>query len=294
MPIVELIYDSDCPNFETARKQLRRAFAEVNLEPEWREWNRGASTDRGVTTQDASCGCEWEDWNQQTGEIPAYVGMFGSPTILVDGQDVAGETPSASPDCCRVYRDADDGFGGVPPVEAIVAALREKIEPTGTPGGKSDAAGRSWWVVAPAVGLSLLPNVTCPACWPAYAALLSSLGVSVTVTTKYLFPLTLFFVALAVISLGWRARRRHGFGPLIVGLVGAGLLITGRFYVGSNLLLYSGMMTFIAAAFWNGWPRKKGDAATDDSGCPNCQPLVSLEIDTENPLSDNARHGSVT
>jgi mercuric ion transport protein len=28
----------------------------------------------------------------------------------------------------------------------------------------------------PGVGVSLLPKLTCPACWPAYAGLLSSVG----------------------------------------------------------------------------------------------------------------------
>ncbi len=148
-----------------------------------------------------------------------------------------------------------------------------------------------------AIGVALLPNLTCPACWPAYAALLSSLGVSVVVTTKYLFPLTLFFIALALGSLGWEARRRRGFGPLIVGLVGASLLITGRFVVASNMLLYFGITTFVSAALWNGWRRNKSisfDAGPTDDACPNCRPLVSLQNHPDNQSSDNACHGSVT
>jgi hypothetical protein len=38
---------------------------------------------------------------------------------------------------------------------------------------------RTWkqnLVAAPGVGLSLLPKLACPACWPAYTGLLSSIG----------------------------------------------------------------------------------------------------------------------
>ena len=33
----------------------------------------------------------------------------------------------------------------------------------------------SWLATLPGIAVSLLPSVTCPACWPAYAGLLSSL-----------------------------------------------------------------------------------------------------------------------
>jgi hypothetical protein len=38
---------------------------------------------------------------------------------------------------------------------------------------------RTWkqnLLAVPGIGLSLLPKIACPACWPAYAGLLSSLG----------------------------------------------------------------------------------------------------------------------
>ena len=38
----------------------------------------------------------------------------------------------------------------------------------------------------PAIGAALLPKLTCPACWPAYAAVLSALGVSFVDYTPYL------------------------------------------------------------------------------------------------------------
>ena len=188
MPIVELIYDADCPNVEKTREQLQRAFADVGLKPQWQEWNRGAVEDRVVAAQKTAYGCEWEQWNQHSGDAPTYVGNFGSPTILIDGKDVAGGSTSQPPDCCRVYRDPNGELRGVPSVEIITAALRDTTAPAQTTREKQKGTSRNWWAVVPAVGMTLLPNVTCPACWPAYAALLSSLGVSVVVTMNYLFP----------------------------------------------------------------------------------------------------------
>ncbi len=98
-PRVELIYDRDCPNVEAARKSLTEGFAEAQLTAEWVEWERGS---------DAS---------------PPYARSFGSPTILVEGRDVAGTEPSGGADCCRLYRDAGR-LAGAPSPALVAAALR--------------------------------------------------------------------------------------------------------------------------------------------------------------------------
>jgi len=92
---VELVYDRDCPNVNEARAVLRRAFAHVGVAPAWVEWDR------------------------KTPDTPDYAKGYGSPTILVDGKDVAGAEPSAEADCCRLYSDGKTGFRGVPPVEQV-------------------------------------------------------------------------------------------------------------------------------------------------------------------------------
>ena len=94
MPKVELIYDRDCPNVEAARQQLRRAFEQLGQSVQWDEWDRGDPSS------------------------PDHARHYGSPTILVDGKDVFGASPLEGADCCRVYHSQNDGFGGVPPVEA--------------------------------------------------------------------------------------------------------------------------------------------------------------------------------
>lgn len=94
-PRVELIHDADCPNTGRARAALRRAFAACGLAPAWTEWNRA----------DPHC--------------PAYARGYGSPTILVNGLDVAGEGPGEGAPSCRLYTDQ----AGAPDVAQISAAL---------------------------------------------------------------------------------------------------------------------------------------------------------------------------
>jgi hypothetical protein len=97
---VELIYDRDCPNAETARTNLVRALAAANREAQWTEWDRSAP------------------------ETPPHVKGYGSPTILVDGKDVAEEAAGRTGPSCRLYRNAANGFDRTPSLEQIAAALR--------------------------------------------------------------------------------------------------------------------------------------------------------------------------
>lgn len=93
---VELLYFPGCPNVEGARLQLRRAFAELGLKPEWSEVDVTAAG------------------------VPSRLLGYGSPTILVDGGDVArGSSPQGS--ACRIYLGSD--VAGMPPLASIVQAL---------------------------------------------------------------------------------------------------------------------------------------------------------------------------
>ena len=97
MATVELLYFPDCANVPAARDQLRRAFAAVGMPATW--------TEVDVTAESA----------------PARARGYGSPTILVDGRDVMGQAPTGG-SSCRIYAESD--VRGVPPLDAIVAALR--------------------------------------------------------------------------------------------------------------------------------------------------------------------------
>ena len=100
-PEITLVYDADCPNVRAARAALREALEHARLDSGWIEYERTAPG------------------------VPQRFLRFGSPTILVDGEDVADEPAVAAAASCRVYQAAG-GLRGVPPVEAIVAAINRR------------------------------------------------------------------------------------------------------------------------------------------------------------------------
>ncbi len=69
----------------------------------------------------------------------------------------------------------------------------------------------------PGVRVSLLPKPMCPACWPAYAGIISALGLSFLISAKYLLLLTAVFLSITLLTLGFKASRRNGYGPLAFG-----------------------------------------------------------------------------
>jgi len=97
MPDVLLLFDCACPNIHGARENLFRAFSAAELPPVWREVDLAAH------------------------DTPVQWKAFGSPTILVEGIDVAGggRTDGAT---CRLYESAGK-IARCPSVAQIVARL---------------------------------------------------------------------------------------------------------------------------------------------------------------------------
>ncbi|HEX9667514.1 MAG TPA: MerC family mercury resistance protein [Thermodesulfobacteriota bacterium] len=126
--------------------------------------------------------------------------------------------------------------------------------------------------VLPGIGVGLLPKLTCPVCWPAYAGLLSSLGFGFVNYTTYLLPLTILFLTPAVVSLGYRAKNRRGYQPLIIGVIAAIIVMISKFVFVSDLAMYGGIALLMGASFWNSWPKRR----TDSGSCPACVPTGPL------------------
>lgn len=246
---VELIYDSDCPNVQKARTNLVRALAAAGREARWTEWDRGAS------------------------ESPTHVVGFGSPTILVNGKDVAGVSAGETSPSCRLYRNGTGGFDGVPSVGEIAAALRNsdaaRVEALRTSSG-----WRSSSAAVPGVAFAFLPKLICPACWPAYAGLLSAIGLGFLLNRGYLFVLTATFLTFAVGALAFHARTQRGYGPFAVGLAAAVAVLVGKFGIESNPAMYLGIAGLVAASVWNAWPLGAR------IGCPACRTESSLEVNS--------------
>ena len=222
---IEFIYEPSCPNIEAARAALRQALTETGKPPVWREWDSTAPTS------------------------PPHARAYGSPTILVNGVDVAGVAPSHAP-ACRIYRDAAGRSSGVPSTELIGAALRA---PTRRFGG---------FAVLPTLGIALLPKLTCAACWPAYSAALAALGVGFVDYTPYLGWLMAAAIALTGAVLLRQALRQRRFAPLLLGSIAAGLLVTTKFWIENEGAMYLGAVLLAAATIWSAWSARGRNCTT--------------------------------
>ncbi|MBE7447324.1 MAG: MerC family mercury resistance protein [Deltaproteobacteria bacterium] len=231
MATVDLVYSPDCPNVPLARTNLMLAFGRVDMKPHWSEHRIGDP------------------------DAPEHTRGYGSPTILVDGRDVAGEAPSSEV-TCRLY----SGATRAPAAEQIAQALQS----SGQAPTKGGARWRSSLGVLPGIGFAFLPKVACPACWPAYAGVLTSLGLGFLMDVRWLLPLTTVFLLAAVVALGFRARQRRGFGPLALGLCASAIVLAGKFGFESDAAMYVGLGMLVTASIWNTWPRRAPPS------CPAC------------------------
>ena len=107
----------------------------------------------------------------------------------------------------------------------------------------------------PSVGVSLLPKLACPLCWPAYAGLLTALGLGFLVSERYLFGVTAIFLLASVAALAYRYRERRGLLPAALGLAGAAMVLVGKFKFESMPAMYTGLLVLIASSIWNSWPQ---------------------------------------
>jgi mercuric ion transport protein len=119
----------------------------------------------------------------------------------------------------------------------------------------------------PGVVVSLLPSLACALCWPAYAALISSLGLGFLASSVYLLPLTGTLLAVAVVGLGLQIKSK-GYGPFVMGLVSVATILPGKFLIWSNLMTYTGVALLVIASAWSLAPRRSADSAS----CSTCAP----------------------
>jgi hypothetical protein len=97
---IQLLHFQGCPNVDAARAALREALAAEKLDTPIEEIDIEASA------------------------TPEWARRWGSPTILIDGTDVTGQEPCASPaSACRLY------VGGAPSVESIRSRIRSAPAP---------------------------------------------------------------------------------------------------------------------------------------------------------------------
>ena len=99
---VQLLTFPGCPNADAACRVLEAALERVGLAPEFEV----------INVHDPATAAELQNW--------------ASPTILVNGNDVAGGTAQQGTGC-RIYQGKDNA----PDLELVVTALRAAVEPDG-------------------------------------------------------------------------------------------------------------------------------------------------------------------
>ena len=165
---VQLVYFTGCPNVDAARAALRDALAAEHLD---------------LTI---------EEIDVERDDAPSWARGWGSPTILVDGNDIAGQAPSSSASC-RLY----------PAGRPSVRLIRDRLvaargpEPTGST------------IAAPVVG-AVAAAVAASACCLVPMAL-AVVGVSGAGLGSVLAPYRVFFLLGTAFALGvgfWMAYRR--------------------------------------------------------------------------------------
>jgi len=243
---IQLIYDSDCPNVDATREHLRQACEQAGVTTKWREWDRSDDS------------------------VPSYVKAHGSPTVLIDGHDVGGLDEGIG-NCCRIY-EYEGQIHGVPPVSMIADRLSSVC---------SDGGVLSSLATVPAAIVSIMPTLTCPACWPAYASLLGSLGLGFMIDSAYLMPITLLALLVAVGMIAIKAGQRHGYSPLMLGALAALAIVIGKFWLEVDSVVYGGAVLLIAASIWNAWPRKQAAQVCGNASCcatSQCEPMEVTDV----------------
>ena len=115
----------------------------------------------------------------------------------------------------------------------------------------------------PAVFVALLPQLFCPACWPAYTSILSSIGIGFINYSPFLLPVTIFFLIVALAGIVYKAQSRNDYAPFIVGLLAAIGIVVSKFLIEMQMALYLSTLLLLAASVWNIWPRKDAACATN-------------------------------
>ncbi len=96
-PKIQFLSFPGCPNADEVKSSLDEALQQCSLPSDYEEIN---------TMDDAT---------------PAELRGWGSPTILVDGADIAGGVASGDTSC-RIYEG-----GSVPDAKLIAAAIRDAL-----------------------------------------------------------------------------------------------------------------------------------------------------------------------
>ncbi|HZO80554.1 MAG TPA: hypothetical protein VFB33_02580 [Candidatus Binataceae bacterium] len=106
---------------------------------------------------------------------------------------------------------------------------------------------RLGFLAIPAAIASMLPVLGCPLCWPGYAALLSSLGLGFLASARYLLPLTIALLGIALVGLAIQARWQ-GLMPIMLASVASVAIVLGKFVLNLSAATYAGVALLLLAS----------------------------------------------
>ena len=131
---IDLIYEATCPNVDLARRNLSAACVKRGIPAKWHEWDIDAAA------------------------TPKAFRSYGSPTILVDGTEVAVGQENTGAHCCRLYLNQGQ-IERAPSAVAIEHAigLSVAVQHCCLAAMVRQAGVQS----SPIIGLALLPKLTC-------------------------------------------------------------------------------------------------------------------------------------
>jgi hypothetical protein len=109
--------------------------------------------------------------------------------------------------------------------------------------------------VLPAIGLSAIPTLACPACLPALASILGVTGLTFLIEREYFVWVNLVALVLALAIL-FMKRRANGYAPFLLGAVGAVAIMLGKFVLTGHALAWSGLAALIVASAMKTFGRK--------------------------------------
>ena len=199
-PVIELLYDADCPNVEECRTALRQALIEIGAAAVWHEWDRSwAST-------------------------PIAYRHLGSPTVLLNGRDICGPD-AAKPEgrSCRLYADeAREHLCGAPSVrdsgKRTIGGRRlmDRVRSSASTGNDARALGAASTGLVAAVA-TIIAGTCCvsPVLAPLIVGLLSASGAAWAAGLKpyggYILTATFLLLSFAFWNI-YRPRRNCDLG----------------------------------------------------------------------------------
>ena len=139
---------------------------------------------------------------------------------------------------------------------------------------------KSGWLGGAASVLASAAGLVCPACLPAVASLLASLGIGLAASEQVIRPLLIALLAVAIAAFAWSARQHRHWWIVATGAGGGALVYLGRYYIGFSALwmnqaaLWTGAGLLIGTSLINFWLKRS---------CPSC---------AKEPVKSDAGNGS--